>query len=73
MEERRRRQKAPQTRPLVEDQEFEGAFSANFRPIHRFLARRVGSTLADDLTAETFAIAFRRRDSFDLSASCRLG
>jgi DNA-directed RNA polymerase specialized sigma24 family protein len=46
---------------------FEAAFTANFQYVHRFLARRVGSALADDLAAETFAVAFRRRASFDPS------
>ena len=46
---------------------FEAAFTANFQSLHRFLARRVGSALADDLAAETFAVAFRRRESFDPS------
>jgi RNA polymerase sigma factor (sigma-70 family) len=46
--------------PLV----FEGVFEANFPSIHRFIARRVGAALADDLAAETFAIAFRRRETF---------
>jgi RNA polymerase sigma factor (sigma-70 family) len=46
---------------------FEAAFEAHFPSIHRFLARRVGSALADDLAAETFVVAFRRRDSFDPS------
>jgi RNA polymerase sigma-70 factor (ECF subfamily) len=52
---------------LVEGQSFEAAFRANFQSVHRFLARRVGSALADDLAAETFAVAFRRRESFDAS------
>jgi RNA polymerase sigma-70 factor (ECF subfamily) len=46
---------------------FEAAFTANFQYVHRFLARRLGSALADDLSAETFAVAFRRRESFDPS------
>ena len=33
--------------------------------IHRYIARRVGTALADDLAAETFATAFRRRTSFN--------
>jgi RNA polymerase sigma factor (sigma-70 family) len=33
--------------------------------VHRYLARRVGPALADDLTAETFLIAFRSRDRYD--------
>jgi RNA polymerase sigma factor (sigma-70 family) len=52
---------------LEDPQAFEAAFTANFQPVHRFLARRVGSALADDLAAETFAVAFRRRESFDPS------
>jgi RNA polymerase sigma factor (sigma-70 family) len=52
---------------LVEGQAFEAAFTANFSYVHRFLARRVGSALADDLAAETFAVAFRRRATFDPS------
>jgi RNA polymerase sigma factor (sigma-70 family) len=34
--------------------------------IHRYLARRVGRDLADDLTAETFLVAFARRRDYDL-------
>ncbi|MEV7403085.1 RNA polymerase sigma factor [Streptomyces sp. NPDC091267] len=33
--------------------------------IHRYAARRLGDWLADDVTAETFLIAFRRRHRFD--------
>jgi len=50
---------------IVDPEGFERAFTANFRTIHQFLSRRAGSAVADDLTAETFAIAFRRRRSFD--------
>lgn len=46
---------------------FEAAFESHFGAIHRFLARRVGSALADDLAAETFVVAFRKRGSFDPS------
>jgi RNA polymerase sigma-70 factor (ECF subfamily) len=52
---------------LEDPQAFEAAFTANFQHVHRFLARRVGSALADDLAAESFAVAFRRRESFDPS------
>jgi RNA polymerase sigma factor (sigma-70 family) len=52
---------------LEDPQAFEAVFTANFQHVHRFLARRVGSALADDLGAETFAVAFRRRESFDPS------
>jgi RNA polymerase sigma factor (sigma-70 family) len=51
--------------PLADASCFEAVFVANFPYVHRFLARRVGTALADDLAAETFALAFRRRQSFD--------
>jgi RNA polymerase sigma-70 factor (ECF subfamily) len=44
--------------------EFEDAFRENFVPVYRFIARRVGIDLAEDLAAETFAIAYRRRASY---------
>jgi RNA polymerase sigma factor (sigma-70 family) len=34
--------------------------------IHRYVARRLGPAVADDLVAETFLTAFRRRGSYDL-------
>ncbi|WP_030434096.1 RNA polymerase sigma factor [Actinoplanes subtropicus] len=47
-------------------------FDRHAATIHRYLARRVGPLLADDLTAETFLIAFRSRDKYDMShADCR--
>jgi RNA polymerase sigma-70 factor (ECF subfamily) len=51
--------------PILELPSFERAFEENFAAIHRYIARRVGVPLADDLAAETFATAFRRRASFD--------
>ncbi|WP_433179353.1 RNA polymerase sigma factor [Actinoallomurus sp. CA-150999] len=33
--------------------------------IHRYAARRVGTEHADDIVAETFLVAFRRRASYD--------
>lgn len=35
--------------------------------IHRYAARRLGDTSADDITAETFLIAFRKRAGYDLA------
>jgi RNA polymerase sigma-70 factor (ECF subfamily) len=35
--------------------------------VHRFLARRVGSQLADDLAAQTMLVAFDGRKRFDLA------
>ena len=36
-----------------------------FTSIHRYLARRLGENTADDLAAEVFLTAFKRRRSFD--------
>lgn len=52
---------------IVEPEAFEAAFNENFQAVHRFLARRVGGALADELAADTFAVAYRRRAAFDPS------
>ena len=52
-------------RSLSEPRAFEPIFDRHFRAVHRYLHRRAGRDLADDLAAETFALAFERR------ASCR--
>ena len=44
---------------------FDDAFEAEFAPLHRYLARRLGASTADDLAAETFAVAFRSWDRLD--------
>jgi RNA polymerase sigma-70 factor (ECF subfamily) len=44
---------------------FDAAFAGEFAPLHRFLARRVGAAAADELAAETFAVAFRSWDKLD--------
>ncbi|WP_203780293.1 sigma-70 family RNA polymerase sigma factor [Paractinoplanes rishiriensis] len=54
-------------RSATEPEAFGPIFDRHAGTIHRYLARRVGRTLADDLTAETFLIAFRGRDRYDLS------
>jgi RNA polymerase sigma factor (sigma-70 family) len=50
---------------LTDPERFAGLFDRHAPVIHRYLARRGGSGLADDLTAETFLAAFRRRDRYD--------
>ena len=50
---------------------FDSAFEAEFSALHRYLHRRVGASAADDLTAETFAVAFRRWDGFDQARPLR--
>src|SRR5215469_6631028 len=46
-------------------------FTALFRRhapyIQRYVVRRLGQDAADDIVAETFLLAFRQRDSYDLS------
>lgn len=44
---------------------FEAVFREYFTPVFRFIARRVGTSLAEDLAAETFVTAYRRCASFD--------
>jgi RNA polymerase sigma-70 factor (ECF subfamily) len=36
-----------------------------FDEIHRYVAGRLGAHIADDLAAETFLVAFRKRETFD--------
>jgi RNA polymerase sigma-70 factor (ECF subfamily) len=44
--------------------DFEEAFREHFAPVYRFIARRVGTALAEDLAAEVFATAYRRRAAY---------
>ncbi len=50
---------------IIDPADFEAAFQQHFPPVYRFIARRVGPALAEDLAAETFATAYRRRATFD--------
>jgi RNA polymerase sigma factor (sigma-70 family) len=50
---------------IVGPADFESAFQQHFPSIYLFISRRVGTALAEDLAAETFATAYRRRASFD--------
>ena len=47
------------------ERSFDDVFEAELVPLHRYLARRVGSAVADDLAAETFAVAFRKWTDLD--------
>jgi RNA polymerase sigma factor (sigma-70 family) len=49
-------------------QAFSAIVDRHFAVIHRYLARRIGSDRADDLAAQAFAVAFRRRGDFDADA-----
>ncbi|MEV4106408.1 RNA polymerase sigma factor [Nonomuraea sp. NPDC049695] len=46
---------------------FEAVFDAHYEEIRRYIGRRVGLDVAEDLAAETFLIAFDRRERFDPS------
>jgi RNA polymerase sigma factor (sigma-70 family) len=54
---------------LSDPQAFAVLFERHFTAIHRWLHRRVGAPLAEDLAAETFTRAFDRRARFDASIS----
>ena len=43
---------------------FSAIFDRHFRGVHRYLSRRVGRELADDLASATFTVAFERRRTF---------
>jgi RNA polymerase sigma factor (sigma-70 family) len=44
--------------------DFDAVFREHFAPVYRFIARRVGTALAEDLAAEVFATAYRRRAAY---------
>ena len=50
---------------VVEPDRFAAIYQRYADDVHRFVMRRLGRDLADDVTAETFAIALRQRDGFD--------
>jgi RNA polymerase sigma factor (sigma-70 family) len=49
-----------------EPEQFAVLFDRHAPYIHRYLARRAGREVADDLVAETFLAAFAKRDRYDL-------
>ncbi|MCW2913498.1 MAG: sig49 [Actinomycetia bacterium] len=52
---------------LREPERFAEIFDRYYPEVHGYVARRLGPSLADDVTAETFLIAFDRRDRYDLA------
>ncbi|WP_315987063.1 RNA polymerase sigma factor [Actinomadura sp. HBU206391] len=52
---------------LSEPECFTALYDRYHELIHRYIARRLGRDLADDLMAETFLIAFGRREHYDLA------
>jgi len=51
--------------PIAAPADFEDVFRDHFAAVYRFIARRVGTGLAEDLAAEAFATAYRRRTAYD--------
>jgi RNA polymerase sigma-70 factor (ECF subfamily) len=52
---------------LDDPRAFSALFERHFGAVHRWLHRRVGAPLAEDLAAETFTRAFDRRARFDMA------
>ncbi|MFD9940526.1 RNA polymerase sigma factor [Nonomuraea sp. NPDC059023] len=50
---------------VADPERFATVFDAHYEEIRRYVGRRLDLDIAEDLAAETFLIAFRRRDSFD--------
>ncbi|WP_371825979.1 RNA polymerase sigma factor [Nonomuraea turcica] len=46
---------------------FAALFDRHAAALHRYVTRRLGDSLADDVVAETFLAAFKRRDRYDVS------
>ena len=48
---------------------FAGLYDRHAAPLHRYAARRLGINAADDIVADTFLDAFRKRRRYDLGAN----
>ncbi|MGT2426716.1 RNA polymerase sigma factor [Amnibacterium kyonggiense] len=48
---------------------FGDLFHRHATVVHRYIARRAGTDVADEVMSETFLVAFERRDRFDLAHS----
>lgn len=52
-------------RSLRAPEQFADVFERHFADVHHYAARRLGEAAADDIAAETFLTAFRRRDRYE--------
>src|SRR3954454_14357971 len=52
-----------------EPERFAQIFDRHYADIHGYVARRLGSAVADEVAAKTFLIAFDRRDRYDLATA----
>jgi len=55
---------------LADPERFAVIFERYFSQIRQYLARRVGTKIADDLAAEVFVVAFAERRRYDLARDC---
>jgi RNA polymerase sigma-70 factor (ECF subfamily) len=55
---------------LADPERFAAIFERYFSQIRQYLARRVGTKIADDLAAEVFVVAFAERQRYDLARDC---
>jgi RNA polymerase sigma factor (sigma-70 family) len=53
------------TASLEDPERFGELVDRHHATVHRYLARRLGVDAADDVAAETFAVAFRKRATYD--------
>jgi RNA polymerase sigma factor (sigma-70 family) len=53
-------------RSLQDAEAFAGLYDRHAAPLHRYVARRLGDGAADDIVADAFLHAFRRRHKYDL-------
>jgi DNA-directed RNA polymerase specialized sigma24 family protein len=54
-------------RSWQEPERFAEVFDRYYPGVHGYASRRLGRSLADDVAAETFLIAFDRRERYDLA------
>ncbi len=52
-------------RSLRDPDQFAAIYDRYFAQVYRYVAGRLGRNVADDLAAETFLVAFRKRGRFD--------
>ena len=54
-------------RAVRQPEAFAALFDRHYRRIYAYACRRLGAGIAEDVAAETFLIAFDRRDRYDLT------
>src|SRR5260370_8978838 len=54
----------------AEPERFAAIFDRYFSEVHRYIARRIGPAVADDLAGEVFLTAFAQRRKYDTARGC---